>query len=253
MWMATILGSTFFGISVLAHRLRPTVSENETLLSIMGKAVFGSGSVFYFVLQFSTFAILILAANTAYADFPRLSSIIAQRRLPAAPAREPRRPPRVLERRARARGRSDPADHRVRRQDLRPDPALCRRRVHRLHAVADGHGRPPSQAQRAAMEVEARDQRRRRGGDGHRPHRRRRVEVHDRRVDPRRADPADRHGAQGDRTALQARRARDDDRARVEAAPLHTQRRRARRPAQQAHPPSAHVRALARARPARAP
>jgi amino acid transporter len=78
MWMATILGSTFFGISVLAHRLRPTVSENETLLSIMGKAVFGSGSVFYFVLQFSTFAILILAANTAYADFPRLSSIIAR-------------------------------------------------------------------------------------------------------------------------------------------------------------------------------
>ena len=51
--------------------------ENETLLSIMGKAVFGSGSVFYYVLQFSTFAILILAANTAYADFPRLSSIIA--------------------------------------------------------------------------------------------------------------------------------------------------------------------------------
>ncbi len=78
MWMASILGATFFGVSVLAHRLRPTVSENETLLSIMGKAVFGSGTFFYFVLQFSTFAILILAANTAYADFPRLSSIIAR-------------------------------------------------------------------------------------------------------------------------------------------------------------------------------
>jgi amino acid transporter len=76
-WMSTILGATFFGISVLAHRLRPTVSENETLLSIMGKAVFGTG-IFYYVLQFSTFAILILAANTAYADFPRLSSIIAR-------------------------------------------------------------------------------------------------------------------------------------------------------------------------------
>jgi amino acid transporter len=76
-WMATILGATFFGISVLAHRLRPTVSEHETLLSIMGKAVFGTG-FFYYLLQFSTFAILILAANTAYADFPRLSSIIAR-------------------------------------------------------------------------------------------------------------------------------------------------------------------------------
>ncbi len=76
-WMAVILGGTFFGVSVLAHRLQPTVSEQETLLSIMGGYVFGSGTLVYYVLQFSTFAILILAANTAYADFPRLSSIIA--------------------------------------------------------------------------------------------------------------------------------------------------------------------------------
>ena len=76
--MSCILGATFFGISVLAHRLQPTVSEHETLLSIMGGAVFGDGTFFYYVLQFSTFAILILAANTAYADFPRLSSIIAR-------------------------------------------------------------------------------------------------------------------------------------------------------------------------------
>jgi amino acid transporter len=77
-WMALILGSAFFGLAVLTHRLRPTVSEDETLLSIMGKAVYGSGSVMYYVLQFSTFAILILAANTAFADFPRLSSIISR-------------------------------------------------------------------------------------------------------------------------------------------------------------------------------
>ncbi len=77
-WMSCILGATFFGVSVLAHRLQPTVSESETLLSIMGSAVFGDGTLFYYVLQFSTFAILILAANTAYADFPRLSSIIAR-------------------------------------------------------------------------------------------------------------------------------------------------------------------------------
>ncbi len=76
--MAVILGATFFGVSLLAHRLQPTVSENESLLSVMGRAVFGDGSIPYFILQFSTFAILILAANTAYADFPRLSSIIAR-------------------------------------------------------------------------------------------------------------------------------------------------------------------------------
>ena len=48
------------------------------MLSIMGQAVFGGKNFLYYLLQFSTFAILILAANTAYADFPRLSSIIAR-------------------------------------------------------------------------------------------------------------------------------------------------------------------------------
>jgi amino acid transporter len=78
-WMGTILGGLFFGVSVLAHHLQPVPQENgETVLSIMAKAVFGDGTPLYFILQFSTFAILILAANTAYADFPRLSSIISR-------------------------------------------------------------------------------------------------------------------------------------------------------------------------------
>ncbi len=75
--MGTILGGFFFGISVLANHIAPTVSEDETLLSIMGRYVFGGENVLYFLLQFSTFAILTLAANTAFADFPRVSSIIA--------------------------------------------------------------------------------------------------------------------------------------------------------------------------------
>lgn len=75
--MGTILGGFFFGISVLANHIAPTVSEDETLLSIMGRYVFGGENVAYYVLQFSTFAILTLAANTAFADFPRVSSIIA--------------------------------------------------------------------------------------------------------------------------------------------------------------------------------
>jgi hypothetical protein len=75
--MATILGGFFFGLSLLAERLRPTVSEHETLLSIMGGAVFGRSSGLYLFIQLTTMAILFLAANTAFADFPRLSSIIA--------------------------------------------------------------------------------------------------------------------------------------------------------------------------------
>ena len=76
--MVTILGSFFFGISVLAHRVRPTLSEDETILSILGDAVFGRGSVAYILLQASTAAILILAANTAYTAFPTMCSIIAR-------------------------------------------------------------------------------------------------------------------------------------------------------------------------------
>ena len=76
--MVAILGAFFFGISLLAHRLRPTLSEEETILSILGDAVFGRGSFGYIVLQASTAAILILAANTAYTAFPTMCSIIAR-------------------------------------------------------------------------------------------------------------------------------------------------------------------------------
>ena len=76
-WMAVILGVFFFGISLLAHRLGPTLSEDETILSILGTAVFGRGAL-YVVLQASTAAILTLAANTAFTGFPLLGSIIAQ-------------------------------------------------------------------------------------------------------------------------------------------------------------------------------
>jgi amino acid transporter len=76
-WMGTILGTLFFGVSVLAHHLHPYPSRNETILSQMGRAVFGRGPL-YVLLQIATAAILTLAANTAYADFPRLASILAK-------------------------------------------------------------------------------------------------------------------------------------------------------------------------------
>src|SRR5207248_3293526 len=75
--MGLLLGSLFFGVSVLAHHLRPYPSHTETVISQMGRVVFGKGPA-YVLLQVSTAAILTLAANTAYADFPRLSSIIAR-------------------------------------------------------------------------------------------------------------------------------------------------------------------------------
>ena len=77
LWMGVILGTLFFGLSVLAHHLHPYPSHDETVISQMGRAIYGGGPI-YVILQFATAAILTLAANTAYADFPRLSSIFAR-------------------------------------------------------------------------------------------------------------------------------------------------------------------------------
>ena len=78
MIMGAILATYFLGLSLLADHLQPTLDESETILSKLGRAVFGDGTVPYFVLQAATFAILILAANTAFAGFPAVASILAR-------------------------------------------------------------------------------------------------------------------------------------------------------------------------------
>ncbi|MGH9178857.1 MAG: APC family permease [Acidimicrobiales bacterium] len=75
--MGFILGSLFLGVSVLAHHLAPYPTHDETVISQLGRAVFGVGPL-HTLLQFATAGILILAANTAYVDFPRLASIVAR-------------------------------------------------------------------------------------------------------------------------------------------------------------------------------
>ncbi len=82
MWMAVILGTSFFGLSLLAQKIQP-IKDHEgevkiTVLAQMAEQVYGGRNIFFYITQFATFGILILAANTAYADFPRLSSIIAK-------------------------------------------------------------------------------------------------------------------------------------------------------------------------------
>lgn len=75
-WMAAILAAFFMGTSYLARHYAVMPTPNETILSQLGHHIFGSGAM-YLALQYSTFAILVLAANTAFADFPRLSSILS--------------------------------------------------------------------------------------------------------------------------------------------------------------------------------
>ncbi len=75
--MILILGSLFVGISFLARQIGLVPEHGQTVLSQIARSVVGSGPL-YVVIQIATALILFLAANTAYADFPRLSSFIAR-------------------------------------------------------------------------------------------------------------------------------------------------------------------------------
>ncbi len=75
--MAAILGFVFLGISYLASAAGAVPSRDESVLSQIGRATFGQGPIWY-ILLISTMGILVLAAQTSFADFPRLASILAR-------------------------------------------------------------------------------------------------------------------------------------------------------------------------------
>ena len=89
-WMVLLLGTMFLGITLLAHRFGVTYQHSadpsvvaETLLSKLNKAILGDVShglpkALYYAVQGFTFAILVVAANTAFADFPRLGALLAR-------------------------------------------------------------------------------------------------------------------------------------------------------------------------------
>jgi amino acid transporter len=77
MWMAMILGSFFVGITYLANHYGVVPHEGETVVSQLARGIFGGG-MFYYLVQGATALILILAANTSYADFPRLASLLGR-------------------------------------------------------------------------------------------------------------------------------------------------------------------------------
>lgn len=78
-WMGGILGTCFFGVSVLAAHLKPFRGEKDgNGLGLMAEYLYGGKGVMFWLTLIATFLILILAANTAYADFPRLASLVAR-------------------------------------------------------------------------------------------------------------------------------------------------------------------------------
>jgi len=81
LWMAFLLIVMFVGASVLANFFHIHPRNRETVVSQIARAVFtGYFGWFYYIVQATTAAILILAANTAFAGFPRLASLLARDR-----------------------------------------------------------------------------------------------------------------------------------------------------------------------------
>jgi amino acid transporter len=78
-WAAAIFGALFIGISFLASQIHvvPDPNEQQTILSLITRQVAGNG-VYFWIVQIATALILALAANTSFADFPRLSSFLAR-------------------------------------------------------------------------------------------------------------------------------------------------------------------------------
>jgi amino acid transporter len=76
-WMAFILGILFMGISFLTKEIGAVPSEAETVISQLARTVFNGHGIIYLLIIIATTVILILAANTAFAGFPRLSAMLA--------------------------------------------------------------------------------------------------------------------------------------------------------------------------------
>ena len=80
-WMAALLGTMFIGTSVMAYLYGVHPRESETVISQFARIIFtGPMAWFYYVVQATTALILVLAANTSFADFPRLASLLARDR-----------------------------------------------------------------------------------------------------------------------------------------------------------------------------
>jgi amino acid transporter len=76
-WMSSILGTLFLSITLLANHIGAVPSETETVISQIARTILGGQNIAYLGVIVGTALILILAANTAFADFPRLGALHA--------------------------------------------------------------------------------------------------------------------------------------------------------------------------------
>jgi amino acid transporter len=77
MWMSAILGTLLVGITFLSVHITAVPSEEETVISQLARTVYEGRGLLYLATIVGTTVILVMAANTAFADFPRLGALIA--------------------------------------------------------------------------------------------------------------------------------------------------------------------------------
>jgi amino acid transporter len=77
-WMSGLLGVLFLGVTFLLGAIVAVPAESETVISQLARMVFGGRNIFYLGTIAATTIILVLATNTAFADFPRLTAAIGK-------------------------------------------------------------------------------------------------------------------------------------------------------------------------------
>lgn len=78
LFLGEILGIMFVGITFLANAYHIVPEEGQTVVSLLGRQILGNNSWGYYFVQVATLLILLLAANTSFADFPRLCYFLAR-------------------------------------------------------------------------------------------------------------------------------------------------------------------------------
>ena len=173
--MGAIAISLFLGVSYLAVSMNAAPSSSVSVISEIARGVFpasSSTSFVYYAVQALTFAHPHPRREHVVPGLPAPRCGARTRPLLPAPVREPRRPPRLLERDRRARRARGAADLGVPCGRHRPDPPLRDRRLHGVHDLADGDGPLLAAARAARLALARGDQRHGSGRDrprrGHR-------------------------------------------------------------------------------------
>lgn len=78
LYMGVLLGIMFIGITYIARVYHIVPEEGQTVVSLVGRQILGNNNPFYYFIQVATLLILLLAANTSFADFPRLCYFLAR-------------------------------------------------------------------------------------------------------------------------------------------------------------------------------